>query len=170
AECFADAGEQQPQVIIYLGLSRDCRARISSGVLLTDRDRRTDADDLVHIRLVHPFEKLASVGRKALNVATLALGIDSIERQTRLTGAADAGQNCKLADRYIDGDVSKVMYSRAPNADDFFRHYRYRWCQLHVSRVALLRILNYSTADLQVSISMRLARRERSAIGGLDAG
>src|SRR6185295_9411152 len=122
AEGRADSREQQPEVIEDFGLSCDGRARISSRVLLSNRNRRTDAGDLVDIGLVHSFEKLSGISGQALDITSLTLGVDSVERETRFTGAAYAGDDGEFVERNIDADVSEVMNSGASNADDFFGH------------------------------------------------
>jgi len=49
----ADPGEHQAQVVMHLGHGADGRSRIVTGRLLLDRDRRTQAFDMVKIRLFH---------------------------------------------------------------------------------------------------------------------
>ena len=75
----ADAREQQAQVVVDLGHRADGRARVLARRLLLDRDRRRQAVDVIDVRLLHHLEELARVGRQALDVAALALGIDRVE-------------------------------------------------------------------------------------------
>ena len=79
----ADPGEQQAQVVVDLGDRADGRARIARGGLLLDRDRRRQAADRIDVRLLHQLEELARIGREALDVAALAVGIDRVERERR---------------------------------------------------------------------------------------
>ncbi len=75
----ADARKQQAHVVVDLGDGADGRARIAAGGFLLDGDRRRQPVDVVDIRLLHHFEELARIGRQALDVAALALGIDGVE-------------------------------------------------------------------------------------------
>ena len=58
----ADAGIQQAQVIVDFGCRGYGRARIARLVLLPDGDRRGDAVDQVHIRLLNALQKLPGIG------------------------------------------------------------------------------------------------------------
>ena len=60
----ADAGEQQPQVVVHLGDRPHCGAGVARRALLVDGDGRRQAVDEVHIGLVHLTQELAGVGRK----------------------------------------------------------------------------------------------------------
>jgi hypothetical protein len=80
----ADAGKQQSEVIKDLGLRGYGRAGIASRVLLPNRDRRTDAKNLIDIRLVHSLEELSRICRQALDVAPLAFGVDGVEGEAGL--------------------------------------------------------------------------------------
>ena len=48
-----DAGEQQPEVIIYFGDGADRRARVVRGGLLLYGDGRRQPLDMIHIRFFH---------------------------------------------------------------------------------------------------------------------
>ena len=80
----ADPGVEQPQVVVNLGRRPDGRARVADAVLLPDRNRRADALDRVDVRLLHPLQELARVGRQRFDVAPLPFGIDRVEGQRRL--------------------------------------------------------------------------------------
>lgn len=58
---LADAREEQTQVVVDLGDGADRRARVARGRLLVDGDRRGEAFDEVHVRLVHLAEELPGV-------------------------------------------------------------------------------------------------------------
>jgi hypothetical protein len=58
--------------------------------------------DAVDIRLLHELEELARIGREALDVAALALGVDGVEGQARLAGAGQPGQHHELAARQVE--------------------------------------------------------------------
>ena len=75
----ADPGEQQAQVVVDLGDRADRRTRVADCALLIDRDGRRQAVDLVDVRLLHLPEELAGVRAQALDIASLALGVDRVE-------------------------------------------------------------------------------------------
>jgi hypothetical protein len=75
----ADAGEQQAEVVVYLGHGADRRPGVSARALLVDADRWREAVDLVDVRLLHLAEELPGVGRQALDVAALSLCVDRVE-------------------------------------------------------------------------------------------
>ena len=79
--------EEQAQVVVDFGDRADRRARIVGGAFLVDGNRRGEAFDIVHIRLLHLAEELAGVGRERLDVAALALGKDGVEGQGGFAGA-----------------------------------------------------------------------------------
>src|SRR5262249_20360712 len=102
AEGAADAGIEKPEIVEDFRLRSDGGAGIRGGVLLADRDGGTNADDLVNVGPVHPFEKLARISRQGLDVASLTFGVDGIESQRRFSRAADSSDHRKLVDRNID--------------------------------------------------------------------
>ena len=116
ADRAADAGEEQPQVVVDLRGGADRGARVPDAVLLADRDGGTDAVDAVDVRLLHPFEELPGVGRQRLHVAPLPLGVDRVEGQRRLPRAAHAGDDDQALLRERQVDVLEVV--RAGAADD----------------------------------------------------
>ena len=63
----ADAGEEQPQVVVDLGDGADRRARVPRRALLVDADRRRQAVDLIDVRLLHLAQELARVGATAIS-------------------------------------------------------------------------------------------------------
>ena len=113
----ADARPQQPHVVVDLGDGADGRARVLRGGLLLDRDRRREAVDLVDVRLLHHLEELAGIGRQALDIAALALGIDGVEGERGLARAGQAGEHHQLVARDRDVDVLEVVLARAADRD-----------------------------------------------------
>ncbi len=114
----ADARPQQPHVVVDLGDGADGGARIARGGLLLDGDGRRQAVDLVDVRLLHHLEELPRVGRQALDVAALALGIDGVEGERRFARAGQAGEHDQLVARNVEVDVLEVMLARAADGDD----------------------------------------------------
>jgi len=79
-----DAGVEQPEVVVDLGDRPDRRAGISASRPLFDGDRGREPLDGIDVRFVHLAEELAGVRRKALDVATLALGVDRVKGERGL--------------------------------------------------------------------------------------
>ncbi len=105
----ADAGEEHPQVVVYLGHGAHRRARVSAHRLLLDRDRRAETADEVHLRLLHLADELPGVGRERLDVAALSLGVERIECQRRLAAAGDSRDHNQFVARQRHVDVLEVV-------------------------------------------------------------
>ena len=86
-------------------------------VFMRDGDGRWDAVDSFGIGLLQPLQELACVGRKALDIASLPLGIERVERQACLTAAADAAKRHQLVPGNIDVDLPQVMNADAAESD-----------------------------------------------------
>ncbi len=115
----ADAREQQAQVVVDLRHRADGRARVLAGGLLLDADRRAEALDMVHVRLLHHVEELPGIGRQRFDIAALPLGIDRVEGQRRLARAGKPGDDHQLVARNIDVDRLEVVLARAADFDGF---------------------------------------------------
>ena len=113
----ADARPQQAHVVVDLGDGADGRARVFRGGLLLDGDGRRQAVDLVDVRLLHHLQELPRIGRQALDIAALALGIDGVEGERRLAGTRQAGEHDQLVARNGDVDVLQIVLARAADGD-----------------------------------------------------
>ena len=113
----ADARPQKPHVIVDLGDRADRRTRVLRGRLLLDGNRRRQAVDLVDVRLAHHFEELPRIGRQALDIAPLALGIDRVEGERRLAGAGQAREDDQRVARNGQIDVLEIVLARAPHGN-----------------------------------------------------
>ena len=109
AQHRADAGHQQPQVIVDLGDRADRAARIRRRRLLVDRDRRLQALDVIDIRPLHLLEELPRVDRQALHVLPLSFGQQRIERQRAFARTADARDHDEPIARNIDIDIVQIV-------------------------------------------------------------
>ena len=118
----AHASEQQAQVVINLSYGTNRRPGILGRRLLIDRHGRRQAVNRIQIRLIHLAQKLARIAGKALDIATLALGIDGIERQRTLTRTGKAGNDHELVARNRDIDIAQVVLTRTANNDRSIRH------------------------------------------------
>ena len=114
----AGARVQQAQEVVELGGGGDGGARVARGVLLPDGDGRSEAADLVHVRLLHALQELPGVGGERLDVAPLALGVDGVEDQGRLARARNAGDHRQPVVRNVERDVLQVMDPRAADQDE----------------------------------------------------
>ena len=87
------AGVQQLEVVVYFGGGAHRGARIARADLLVYRDGRRNARDAVHLRLVHPAQKLPGVRRQALHVPALTLRKKRVERQRALARPRKPGDD-----------------------------------------------------------------------------
>jgi len=99
-----------------------CRARITGGALLIDRDRGRETVDVVHVRFLHQTQELASIGGQGFDVPALALGVNGIERQGRLPRPGDAGDDDELVPRNLDVDVLQIVLARSSYDDGIKGH------------------------------------------------
>ena len=78
---MSHAGEEQTEIFVDLGARADGGTRVVRLDFLFDSDGRRQPFDVVALGLVHAPEKLAGVGRKAFDIATLTFGIEGVEGQ-----------------------------------------------------------------------------------------
>ena len=108
-EGLAHAGKQQPQVVVDLGARAHRAARVARHRALLDGDGRRQTADEVAVGLGHAPHELARIGRQALHVAALPLGIQRVEGQRRLAATRQARHHDKLAARYRHVNVLQVV-------------------------------------------------------------
>ena len=90
---LADAGVEDAQIIVDLGDGADGGARIAAGRLLLDADGRRQAGEVIDVGLADVAQELAGVAGQRFDVAALAFGVEGIEGERALAGAADAGED-----------------------------------------------------------------------------
>ena len=112
-----DAGIEETQVVVDLGHGADRGTRVATPGALFDRDRRRESLDRVDVRLVHLAQELAGVRGEALDVPTLALRVEGVEGEGRLSGPAHAGDDDELPAREVDRDVLEIVLTSAADAD-----------------------------------------------------
>ena len=110
---LADAGVEQPEVVVHLGDGAHRGAWIARCRLLVDGDGGRQTFDEVDVGLVHLTEELAGVGGQRLDVPALALGVDGVEGQGRLAGAGQPGEHDEPVARQVERDVLQVVLARA---------------------------------------------------------
>ena len=115
----ADAREKQAHVIVNFGDGAHGGARIAARRLLLDGDGGREAVDLVDVRLLHHLEELPGIGRKRLDIAALAFGIDRVEGERRFAGAREPGEHDQLVARKLQRDILQVVLTRTLNGQDF---------------------------------------------------
>ena len=109
----ADGRVQQPQIVVDLGDGAHGGTRAAAGGFLFDGDGRAQAVDGIHVGPLHLVQKLAGVGGEGLHIAALPLGIDRVEGQRRLPGAAQSGDYRKAVAGNFHIDVLQVVLARA---------------------------------------------------------
>ena len=117
AERRACTGIQQAQVVVDLGHRAHGGARVVAGGLLLNADGGRQAFDQVNIGLVQPPQKLPRIGRQALHIAPLALGIERVKRQAGFARARQPRDHHQLVARNVQVDVLEVVRARPPDAD-----------------------------------------------------
>jgi len=117
AEGVADAGIEQPQIVMDFGGSADGGAGALAGVFLLDGDSGRDAVDLVDVRAVHPLQKLAGIGGKRLDIPALSFGVEGIEGQARFTRTRNSGDHHQLVAGDGHGNIFQIMGARPDNLD-----------------------------------------------------
>ena len=110
---LSDLRVEQAEVVVDLGGGPHDRARRPHRVLLLEGDRGPDVFDPVHVGPVDALEEQAGVGGEGLDVAPLPLGEDRIERERRLAGAGDAGDDGHPVVRDGEGNVLEVVLPRS---------------------------------------------------------
>ncbi len=118
---LARAGEEQAKVVVDLRHRGHGGAGVLAGALLLDGDGGREALDAVHIGLLHLVEELPGVGREALDIASLALGIERVEGQAGLARARQPRDHHQLVARQRQVQVLEVVLPRALDVDVFHR-------------------------------------------------
>jgi hypothetical protein len=96
-------------------------ARILGRCLLLDGDRRRQALDRIHVRLLHQFQELARIGRKRFDIAPLPVGIDRVEGERGFARARQPRDHGQPVARNLHVDILQIMFAGAAN-DDFIGH------------------------------------------------
>ena len=105
-----------------LGDRANGRTRVARRALLVNGDRRREPINGINVGLLHLPKELTCVGREALNVASLALGVDRVEGEARLTRARDASNDDELVAWNVEVDPLEVVLAGAANGDLVLSH------------------------------------------------
>jgi len=111
------------QIVVYFRSRRDGRTGVASGRTLLDGDGRREPFNEIDIGLLHLVEKLPGVGRKALDVTALALGVKGIEGKGGFARTAQAGHHDQLLARDFQRQIFEIMLSRACDFDCICSHF-----------------------------------------------
>ncbi len=113
----ADPGVEQAQEVVDLRRRGHRGARAGARHLLLDGDCGRQAQDEVAVRARDLLQELAGVRRQALDVATLAFGVERVKRERRLAAAADAGDDDQGVPGQFQVDAFQVVRPRVAHAD-----------------------------------------------------
>ena len=109
AYCQSHTSIQQTHKVVYLRHGAHRRAWILVGCLLLNGYHRTQPFDLIHIGTLHVSNKVTSIGRERLHIATLSLGIYGVERQRRLAAATQTREHYQLVARDLYVDILQIV-------------------------------------------------------------
>ena len=115
---LADAGEEKPQIVVDLGDGPDRRAGIVRRRFLLDGNGGRQSLDMLDVRLLHHREELARVGGERLDVASLPLGVDGVERERRLARTRKPRDHHQPVAGDVDVDAFQVVGPGATDADE----------------------------------------------------
>ena len=113
----ADGGEQQVQIARHVGHRPDRRARVGADGLLLDRDHGREPEHEIDIGLRDLRDEPLREARQRLHVPPLAFGVDGVEREARLAGTRESGDDDELVARNLDRDVPEVVHASALHGD-----------------------------------------------------
>jgi hypothetical protein len=117
-----DPREEEPQVVVDLGDGADGGSGVLRGGLLLDGDGGGEPLDALDVGLPHLLEELPGVGRQALDVAALPLGVDRVEGERGFAGAREPGDHDEPIARDRDVDPLQVVLPRAAHDDVIDAH------------------------------------------------
>ncbi|MPM44871.1 hypothetical protein SDC9_91553 [bioreactor metagenome] len=102
-------GPEKAQIVIDFRHSAHGGPGVFGRGLLVDGNGGTEAVDVVHVGLVHLAQKHPGVGRKALHIPPLTLGIDGVKSQRGLARPAEAGQDHQLVTRNGHVNILQIV-------------------------------------------------------------
>ena len=117
ADRLAQPGIEQPQVIVDLGDGGHRAAGIVAPGPLVDGDRRLQALNQVNVRPFQLMEELPGIRGEAFDVLPLPFGVERVEGQRTLAGAAGAGDHDQPIARQGEIEVLQVVCPSPVDAD-----------------------------------------------------
>ena len=113
----AAPGIEKAEVVIYFRNCTYCRSGVAVGRLLIDRDRRREALQAVHLRLLHLPQELPRIAGERLHIAPLPLCVDRIKGKTALARSRQAGHDHQLVARDVQVNILQIMLSGSAKTD-----------------------------------------------------
>src|SRR4030095_5920445 len=111
----------------------------------------------VDVRLLHLPEELTGVRAQRLDVPSLPLGVDRVERQRRLAGPRESGEHDQRVARQLQREVPQVVLTGAMDNEGILAHVRrvYRGppTRRSVDRVGLRCMAHRETGPVRPSFS-----------------
>ena len=114
---LGDVRPQHLHVIAQLGQCADGGARGSDRVPLLDGDGGQNAFDAIHLRFVHPIEKLPRVRREGFDIPPLPFGKERIERQRTFPRSTQTGDDNQPVERQVEVEIFEIIVADAPKAN-----------------------------------------------------
>ena len=122
----ADAGKQQTQIVIDLRDRGHGTPSAGRSRFLIDGHGRRQTVDPIDIRTRHRIKKLPGIGRKAVDVLTLAFGEQCVEGERAFAAAGNPRDHRERIAWDIDVDRLQIVNTSAANSDradgSRFRH------------------------------------------------
>ena len=117
----AHARKQQAHIVMYFGNGADGGARVMrSRFLLYGYGGRQPLYQ-IDVGFFHQLQKLARIRRERFHIAPLAFRIQGVERERRLAGPGQAGDDDQFVSRQIKTDVFEIVRTRTANFYKFHR-------------------------------------------------
>src|SRR5690348_12823486 len=107
--------------MIDLGHRRDRRFSAATGYPLLNRYARRQTGDKIDVRLFKLFDELSRIRRHAVEETALPFRKQTVERESRFSGAAQAGDHDHLVARNFHVDVFQIMLARTVDPDSAVR-------------------------------------------------
>ena len=108
---------QHAKIVVHLRERADRRSRRAPGRPLLDRHRRGEPLNLFEHRFRHLPHKLPRIGRKALDIPPLPLGVERVEGERGFPRAAGAAADRHRAAGNIGIDRFEIVLRRAADRD-----------------------------------------------------
>ena len=106
---LTDGREQQVEIARDVRHRSDGGAGVAGGGLLLDGDDRGEAEDEIDVRLGDLGHEGLGEARQRLQVSSLALRVDRVERQAGLARAGQPGDHDQLVARNLQRDVLEIV-------------------------------------------------------------
>ena len=169
----AHRGVKQAQIVVDFGDGANGRPRAAAGGFLLDGDGRAQALDGIHIGPLDLVEKLARVGRKRLDIAALALGVDGVKGERTFARAGEAGDDREGVAGNAHVDVAQVVLARPAHRDVSDGHGKALQGRRVRSKVQLVRRVNtpntlevfYLPIETRVNAAQFLRQSHRRMLG-----